>query len=326
MGILFPTMVRFRATSRTIVSALLFLLLNSVALVRSTGFCSGQDQAPARGKKPTINFREPAREYQTVKKGRWSFEVEKQLLDEAPAVASKTLKRLQENLDEAIRSVPKPAQPILLELQWFVLYGPKSRGGGYDNGLEYCANNAPKFRPNLDERWSRCIVVHCAENYTEISNLWALKSVLHELGHAHHKENWAEGQEDIKAAWQNAIDKKLYVNVKDDKGKVIPKAYALTNQLEYFAELTAIYFGKCNYAPFNRADLKKYDPVGYAMIQKMWGLSKDDPAPPATKRTEPEKKTSSCERWDAWSVLSFVAASSPSRIETPRVIVLASRS
>src|SRR5439155_14741790 len=123
-----------------------------------------------------------------------------------------------------------------------------------------------------------------AENYTQISSLWALKSLVHELGHAHHKENWPEDQPDIMEAWKNAVDKKLYVNVKEDTGKTIPKAYALTNQLEYFAELTAIYFARCNYAPFNRTELKKYDPVGYTMIQKMWGLSKNDPAPPALEK------------------------------------------
>lgn len=225
--------------------------------------------------------------------GRWSFEVEKQLLAEAPVVATNAVKRLQENLDRAFQVLPEPAHPVLLELKWFVLYGPKSRGGGYDNGLEYCAKNAPKFRANLDERWSRCIVVYCAENYTRISSVWALKSVLHELGHAHHKENWAENQEDIKAAWQNAVDKNLYRQVKDDNGQVIREAYALANPMEYFAELTAIYFARCNYAPFNRDDLKTYDPAGHAMIQKMWGLSKDDPPPPATKRAAMDQKAAS---------------------------------
>ena len=129
------------------------------------------------------------------------------------------------------------------------------------------------------QRWSNCILVHCADNYVKISNLWALKALLHELGHAHHKENWAEDQEDIKLAWQAAMDRKLYLNVRDDKGTLIAKAYASVNQLEYFAELTAIYFGRCNYAPFRRAELEKYDPIGYAMIEKMWGLSEDNPAP-----------------------------------------------
>ncbi|MCA1963803.1 MAG: hypothetical protein LDL31_07655, partial [Prosthecobacter sp.] len=106
------------------------------------------------------------------------------------------------------------------------------------------------------------------------TDLWALKSVVHELGHAYHKENWAENQPDILAAWRHALEQKLYRDVNDDKGRVIPAAYALTNPLEYFAELTALYFARGNYAPFDRKGLRAYDPAGYAMIEKLWGLSK----------------------------------------------------
>ncbi|MCX7826018.1 MAG: hypothetical protein N2689_10725 [Verrucomicrobiae bacterium] len=245
---------------------------------------SGGD-SEGRKEKPVINYQEPRREFQTVKKGRWSFEVEKELLDQAPAVANRALSRLQANVDEAFRLLPKPAHPALLELKWFVLYGPKARGGGLGNGLEYCGRNAPIFRPNLDDRFARCILVHCAENYAGLSDLWALKAVLHELGHAHHKENWPEKQADIMAAWRNAVDKGLYRNVRDDRGRIRPRVYALANQLEYFAELTAIYFARCDYAPFDRAGLRLYDPVGYAMIEKMWGLSKDEPPLPGPLAT-----------------------------------------
>ena len=244
----------------------------------------GQEQVPVRKKKPKHDFRAVEREYQTIKRGRWSFEVEKQLIDEAPAVATAAVKRLELNLNKVFTLIPKPTHEKMRELKYFVLYGSKSRGGGYNDGLQYCGKNGPKEHPNLDEPWERCILIHCAENYSKLSDLWALKAVLHELGHAHHKENWPEKQPDILDAWKNAVDQGLYLNVRDEKGKAFPKAYALTNQLEYFAELTAMYFGRCNYAPVNRIELKKYDPIGYAMIQKMWGLSKDDPPPEATQR------------------------------------------
>ncbi|MGP0068554.1 MAG: hypothetical protein ACLQGP_33765 [Isosphaeraceae bacterium] len=52
--------------------------------------------------------------------------------------------------------------------------------------------------------------------------------------------------------------------------KHLERAYAITNQLEYFAELSCMYFVQCNSKPSDRAQLKDYDPVGYAMIRKMW--------------------------------------------------------
>ena len=54
------------------------------------------------------------------------------------------------------------------------------------------------------------------------------------------------------------------------RGRRSIRRYALTNQLEFFAELSCMYFIKCNYEPSDRRQLKAYDPVGYAMIRKMW--------------------------------------------------------
>lgn len=63
----------------------------------------------------------------------------------------------------------------------------------------------------------------------------------------------------------------LYLRVKNDKGGLIAKAYATHNQLEYFAELSAIYFVGGNYYPFDRARLIRYDPVGTQMLRRLWG-------------------------------------------------------
>jgi hypothetical protein len=52
-----------------------------------------------------------------------------------------------------------------------------------------------------------------------------------------------------------------------------------TNYKEYFAELTEAYFGKNDFFPFERADLKKYDPTGYKLMQDVWGQPRDGAAP-----------------------------------------------
>ena len=62
----------------------------------------------------------------------------------------------------------------------------------------------------------------------------------------------------------------------EDKGTHNPN-YAAQNHLEYFAELTAMYFVGANYFPRDRAGLKAYDPAGYALVETLWGLN-DVPA------------------------------------------------
>ncbi len=63
----------------------------------------------------------------------------------------------------------------------------------------------------------------------------------------------------------------LYRHIRDRNGKVIPAAYALQNQLEYFAEVSAIHFVGGNYFPFDRAGLADYDATGEQLVRQLWG-------------------------------------------------------
>ena len=96
---------------------------------------------------------------------------------------------------------------------------------------------------------------------------------MHELAHAWHITHWPDKHPPIYDAWRGSQGKQLYRNVNDYNGKTLPMAYAAKNQLEYFAELSAIYFGDGNYHPFNRAGLRVYDPTGYAMIESQWEIT-----------------------------------------------------
>jgi hypothetical protein len=50
------------------------------------------------------------------------------------------------------------------------------------------------------------------------------------------------------------------------------KAYATTNQMEFFAELTEAWFGKNDYYPYTKEHLQTFDPSGYELMNKIWGL------------------------------------------------------
>ncbi|MCA9145664.1 MAG: hypothetical protein H6821_03435 [Planctomycetaceae bacterium] len=208
--------------------------------------------------------------------------VERQLLAEAPAVAQQAAMRLNLNIERALAILPKESRGLLEALPWYLMYGPNAQGGGKDNGLAYFQRDSPKHNSLLDEKWGSAFVVHCAPNYCQLSDFWALKSVLHELAHAYQLEQWPEKQLEILEAWQAAMDQGLHHGVQNDKGELLDRSYAATNQLEYFAELTCMYFVGCNYRPSNRRELNAYDPAGFAMIERMWGLD-GSKAPVATR-------------------------------------------
>lgn len=78
----------------------------------------------------------------------------------------------------------------------------------------------------------------------------------------------------VKLAYQQAMDRHLYDNVPGSSGQM-GRAYAATNEKEYFAELTCAYFDRCGYFPFTRDELKKHDAVGYELMERLWGTSKN---------------------------------------------------
>jgi hypothetical protein len=205
-----------------------------------------------------------------VTRGDLTVYVERQLMKEAPRIAERALARLEAKREVAIAALPEHARAEMRRIPFFLMYGPQATGGGRDNGLRYHPKNAPKFHPQLDERWENCIVIFSAHNYATISEFWGLKPLVHEFAHAYHLARWPETYPKIFDTWQAAVKKGLYKNVVDEKGKVLDQAYAITNQLEYFAELSVMYFIGNNYAPRSRAELEAYDPGGAELIKKLW--------------------------------------------------------
>ena len=119
---------------------------------------------------------------------------------------------------------------------------------------------------------NRSIVIYHAENFQKLSDLWAKKALVHELAHAQHLEHWPETKRDIFEAWDHAMKAGKYKAVREEDRSEHNPNYAAQNHLEYFAELSAIYFVGGNYFPRDRAKLKEYDPEGYALVERIWNV------------------------------------------------------
>ncbi len=98
--------------------------------------------------------------------------------------------------------------------------------------------------------------------------------LLHELAHGYHDQVLGFNHPDVKAAYEMARDSGSYDEVMRYNGRSteLAKAYAMTNPQEYFAEVTEAYFGKNDFFPFTREELKEHDPTAYKMIEKLWGI------------------------------------------------------
>jgi hypothetical protein len=261
-------------------------MLRFVGGVLGAGWCARSALLGAPAAAPAVDYRVPKRSYVAVTRGKRNIMVEKSLRTDARKVADQAMDRLEVNIGKALDVLPQHARPGLERLRFYLMHGPNAPEGGRDNGLDYIQKNAPASHHELDVRWGDSVVVYCAQNYLDQSDFWALKAIVHELAHAYHLHHWPEKQPDIVRAYRSAMARGLHHGVVDDKGKTLDASYAATNQLEYFAELSCMYFVGCNYAPFDRDDLKRYDPTGFAMIETLWKPDED-----ARARAKKEKKS-----------------------------------
>jgi hypothetical protein len=95
-------------------------------------------------------------------------------------------------------------------------------------------------------------------------------SVMHELAHAYHDQVLGWDDADIKAAYERFVQSGRYKSVLNLSGKELPH-YALTNEKEFFAEMTESYLGRNDFYPFNAAELRREEPELFKLLEKIWG-------------------------------------------------------
>ena len=71
-------------------------------------------------------------------------------------------------------------------------------------------------------------------------------------------------------AKKNAKGKKSYERVLAHTGRQV-RHYALTNEMEYFAEGTEAFLYRNDFYPFVRAEMKESDPGLHDLLEEIWG-------------------------------------------------------
>ena len=94
--------------------------------------------------------------------------------------------------------------------------------------------------------------------------------VLHELAHSYHDRVLGFDNPRIKSVWEKWRLKPEYETTLYIEGHP-RRHYGLTDQKEFFAEMTEAYFGMNDFYPFNRGELKTYEPEVYALMEEIWG-------------------------------------------------------
>lgn len=249
----------------------------NVVFTQNRSDCSGKVEYKSvnlptqysRSDKERVSYRYPKRDY-IRERGRWDIRIEKELFKGAPDLYKSSRDKLNDVLDDVFSLLPSRAANNLSDLTIFLMWGEESANGGRKSGMSYIRKGEPNNYAYLDPEWGHSLVIYSANNLIYLNKLWSRKAIMHELAHAWHIMNWPEKHPPIYDAWNKTKNSSRFKNVKEVKGKTIKNAYARKNQLEYFAELSAIYFVGGNYYPYHRKGLEKYDPEGYKMVQALW--------------------------------------------------------
>ena len=201
-------------------------------------------------------------EYHKIKLQGWEVNIEKSLVKQSDKRVFKALRILKQKLLEISESLPEHHVDSLKTVPLWI-----SRNNGTD--AEYYFYERRVFRSGINPKMLGGI------EFKNISIFLAMVNtmpglVIHELAHAYHRINYERIDKLVMRAFKHAQQENLYrsVNVKrNHKGKSV---YASKNAYEYFADLSAMYFGRNDYYPYNRDDLTKHDPKGYEMIEEVW--------------------------------------------------------
>jgi hypothetical protein len=211
---------------------------------------------------------DPIERYEQRRVEGWRVLVNKQLLaKEHEELCGRALRQLEVQLYNVTRVVPADALVKLRKVPvWVELAHPRHPCMCYHGSAEWLRQH------QMNPQKAGAVEIANAKTFLAwtVPQPWM---VLHELAHAYHDQALGYDHAEVKACYEAARAGKGYESVLHANGRE-ERAYALTNEKEYFAELTEAYFGTNDFYPFVRAELKEHDPRGYALMEKVWGAKK----------------------------------------------------
>ena len=129
------------------------------------------------------------------------------------------------------------------------------------------------------EKLAKCVHLPSAENFlSPFENHRQPWAVMHELAHGYHDQVLGFDEPRIVAAYEKFRDSGKYQSVITSPGGK-RRHYALTNEKEFFSEMTECYFGANDFYPFVAGELLEAEPDICALLREIWG-----PLPGAGRR------------------------------------------
>jgi hypothetical protein len=205
----------------------------------------------------------------------WTVRVDDRLL-QAPneAIGKRALRFLESKLADIAVVVPADrlkklrAVTIVLDLMH-----------GKLTSMQYHPSAAWLRAHGYSADLARCVHIPRAADLPTKRNIneqpWV---ILHELAHAYHDQVLGFNDLRVRAAYENYKKSGHGEQTLLYDGRRV-RHYALTDEKEFFAEMTEAYFGVNDFFPFTRAELRESEPEIYSLLREIW----ETPRGPSTE-------------------------------------------
>lgn len=211
---------------------------------------------------------DPTDRYETVDVAGWRVLVNRDLSDEHPDLHAETTTHLQHQLYQIVRKLPAAASDKLRQIPIWVEYEePHHPCMCYHPHAGWLRENG------MNPEKAGAVEVANARNFLT----WTLDQpwmVLHELAHGFHHQCLDQGFDnpEVLACYQKSMEAGHYETVLRLSGRS-ERAYAATNQIEYFAEASEALFGTNDFYPYVRSELEEHDPEFHALLKRLWHVA-----------------------------------------------------
>lgn len=200
----------------------------------------------------------------------WPLRISEQLLKEKPEETGLAINILEEQLERITQLLPTTVVAQLRRVP--IWMSPKYEG--FRPTAEYHPSGGWLQRVGRRPELAQCV---------ELSNIPIFEKeyrrmpmmILHELAHAYHHQVLGFDHPEVKAAYEAARDAGIYESVRRHNGKV-ERAYGISDHKEYFAESTEALFGRNDFYPFNRLQLKRHDPAMHQLLVRLWQTEEEE--------------------------------------------------
>lgn len=213
--------------------------------------------------------------YQRQSHKGWGVFIHDTLLKKHPKETLRALHLLDYQLQDIIDRVPAPAVSYLKKVPLYFSPSDIGHGGAcHHPSSQWLKNNNRPLEMAKTIEFSN--ILNFEKETRRMPNF-----ALHELAHAYHNHLLGDQHPTILKAYHAAKKSEKFTNLPKRTGDLKKPltsskgpTYAMTNQMEYFAETTEAYFTENDITPYNRASLREMDPKVIPLLEKIWGVKK----------------------------------------------------